>query len=205
MCKVFVRHTCCLPLTIGKGFGETMNQTQAAAVQELERRAAKIREDAEAQVRELLRIAANLRGEPGEVVEEQAPLRDGNQQSSARQPSASSRIVPDQFRGMPRTMALEVYLRARRSEGRIPLANIVLDLLAGGLKMSAHRDRWERHIIACAQANPRIFGWDPNRREIWLAPTADEPRPAKGGGKGKLKLEVPPRVKQSTGKRARVG
>jgi hypothetical protein len=89
-------------------------------------------------------------------------------------PSASSRLTGTEFRGMTRSVALEAYMRARRDEGRIPLANVLSDLIAGGLDMGEHRDRWERQIMAVATSKPRIFGWDPENRELWLAPTADE-------------------------------
>lgn len=151
-----------------------------AAIQELETRAAKILEDAQAEAKELLRIAGNLRGStPADARPVTAP---------ATQPSASSRLTGDQFRGMTRSMALELYMRARRNEGRIPLANVVLDLLAGGLDMGPHRDRWERQIMAVANNKPRIFGYDPERRELWLAPTADERPRGKAGGRGRLQV-----------------
>jgi hypothetical protein len=61
----------------------------------------------------------------------------------------------------------------------------VLDLLAGGLDMGPHRDRWERHIMVCAMENPRIFGYDRDTRQLWLARTAFETPRAKARGKGK--------------------
>lgn len=177
-----------------------MDQLTQAAIQDLEDRAAKILDDAQAQAREslddakaqareLLRIAANLRGTSTEI--EPAPEPRSYYSVApprAVQPSASSRITPNQFSGMTRSRALEAYMKARRHEGRIPLANIILDLQAGGLDMGEHRDRWERHIIVTAQSNPRLFCYDPARREVWLAPTADQPPPQKMAGRRKLQI-----------------
>jgi hypothetical protein len=149
------------------------NTRQASAAALLRHRAAKIKDDADAQANELLRIANNLDSEWASPI------------GTASPPSASSRIRNHQFRGMTRSVALEVYMRERRDDGRIPIANVVLDLLAGGLELGPHRDRWERHIMAVARERPRVFCYDPVMRELWLASTADQPPQPKIRGKGR--------------------
>ena len=157
-----------------------MDKATLEAVRGLEARAEKIKADSDAQMTELLRIVAKLKGSdaiPNTAAQPEVRV--------ANQPSASSSIRKNQFRGMRRNMALEFYMRARADDGRIPLANVVLDLIAGGLEMGPHRDRWERQIMVTAMENPRVFGYDRDRRELWLAATAYETPRAKARGKGK--------------------
>lgn len=175
--------------------------TEAIAV--LAQRAARIRQDAENQAAELERVIDNLRSATG-APPPRPEIRNHSHHHDAppivtTPTSASSRISAKQFSGQTKSMALENYMRARRNDGRIPIANAVLDLLAGGCDLGAHGDRWERHVMAIARERPRVFGFDPDRREIWLAPTADDPPRPKSRGKGRKLVVAKSTERRRTG------
>lgn len=171
-----------------------MEDTASDAVLALEKLATRIHRDAHEHAAELQRVTNILCPSWGLPTIDRASftgplLVPATKEEGVKPKSASSRVHSGQFRGMKPTTALEVYMRARRDDGHIPIANVLVDLLAGGLDMGKRGDYWERRIMAAARQRPIVFGLDMDRREMWLKPSALEAPKLKRRGAGK---KLPP-------------
>jgi hypothetical protein len=90
------------------------------------------------------------------------------------------------FQGMSKPTALELYMRARKDDGKISFGEIVRDLLDGGLQAleEGNTDFRERSIMAIVRQQPQLYGYDRDRHLAWLAPTANnKPLPEARGRK----------------------
>ena len=95
------------------------------------------------------------------------------------------------------TEAVADYLRARRNDGRLKITEVLVDLLAGDAHLG-QPSHWERTIMGVGRGRPEVFGYDRDKKEIWLAPTADElPRP-KARPERKGSMARPPRSLDDT-------
>ena len=142
------------------------------AIEVLEQGIVKIRQQAENEIAELQRTITNLRKAPD-------GSNNGGAPSPSPPPARASAVPQRSYRGMKKATALEVYMRDHRAAGRIPLAKIVADLLAGDADLGTP-DRHERNIILAVKNKTRLYGYDENTREIWLTATADlesKPKP----------------------------
>lgn len=85
------------------------------------------------------------------------------------------RVSPGQYAGMGISAALEAYLKARPGK-RIPIKQVVEDLLAGGAVLGAKPKRYVQNVKITVRSRPKLVEWDEGWN-VCLAPTAHEPKP----------------------------
>jgi len=84
-------------------------------------------------------------------------------------------VTPNQYAGMGISAALEAYLKARPGK-KIPINQVVEDLLAGGAVLGAKPKRYVQNVKITVRSRPKLAEWDKDWN-VWLAPTASEPKP----------------------------
>lgn len=88
------------------------------------------------------------------------------------------KVRENEFVGMTTTMALAIYLRARKDSLPLPSERVIKDLLAGGCYIS--KDKWEGRTIQAiirekhSSSGKKVFHYDRVRDEISLGPGAFE-------------------------------
>ena len=140
------------------------------AIEVLENRAAEIRREAELEATQLEQMASGMRQKLGLPRSTPGVTKTSN-----------TKIKPDQFVGMTRSRAIEVYMRARANNEPMMLSELVVDLHAGGCFLGAEENRWERNVWSVLRQNKlyHVSEWKDKVGEalVQLAPKAwDKPQ-----------------------------
>jgi hypothetical protein len=89
-------------------------------------------------------------------------------------------VILGEYKGHKISLALTLYLRARRGQ-RIPIDRIVDDLFLAGVDPGKSRGNQtpaqalRQNLKITASSNPKRVQWDPKASVMWAADTIDEP------------------------------